>query len=213
VEMGIQSEQLTLHWASCGPDLSAFERVNMLETARLLRQFGEIRVRYAAHLTKNALNRRDPDPALWLRVTVSACDKGWHTAYAQKRISEIIRHNYVGLHKRRELPIPWLKLYMPGLTKDQREYVQCASVHRGTRELENFQMFNERIDSTFRELTESVLLQTPDLRMENVLPWLCFIEEGHKDPQLLDAHREFQPFQSLKEHARYCEAWASLTRF
>lgn len=213
MEMGIQSEQLTLHWASCGPDLSAFERVNKLETARLLRQFGEIRVRYAAHLTKNALNSRDPDPALWLRVTVSACDKGLNSTYGMNRTGEVIRHNYRQVSPRWKLPIPWLKLYMPGLTKDEREYVECASVHRGTRHLELLQKFNERIDSAFREQTERVFLQTPDLRMENVLPWLCFIVEGHKDSELNRAHREFQPHESVRDSASYLKAWDTLTRF
>lgn len=211
--MGTQSESLTLRWASCGPDLAMFERVNVLETTRLLRQYGEIRVRYAAHLTKNALRDQNPDPALWLRLTVTACDKGWNSAYGHDRISEILRFHYGRSPPRRDLPIPWLKLYMPGLTKHERGYVETACVHRGTRDLATFYQFDERTDLEFRHRVDRELSVNPDLQKENVLPWLCFIEEGHKDTQLMDAHREFQPFRSVKEHARYCEAWASLTRF
>lgn len=198
-------------WEVCGPDLELFLEANTDKTLCLVSEYGEIRFRYVAHLTASMTKKA----SAWdqLRIIEYALKNKWISAYGMSRIAEILQFRIwkSGLDR---LPLPWLKTFGPKTTADQREYAEVLSLMQlGTCYLPALARLLKGEEDALYTVVKVKVTPEPDYQFETVVSWLCFLVEGHKDPQLRRAHKQFRPHEKLADWPTYLDAWDRLTRF
>jgi hypothetical protein len=194
----------SLHWHHCGPDLAVFADTNEHKMITLLKRYGEIRFRYAAHLTATMALSKDPWD--WLRLIEYACKERWLSTYTMHRTAEILQSR-IWTAQLGRMPIPWVNDSVNDLTKNQRAFIEesCASTEQVGPTLPFCRLYDW---SVFMDMRAPVRVRLhPDLRFDNVIAWLCFVVEGFRDPQLQGAHEKFQPHVKQKDARRYRTAW------
>lgn len=192
----------SLRWTQLGPDLSKFCEEQL---ALWLRTYGEIRLRYVAHLTWGM--HQYEDPIDWSEGIDQALKQGWISGeltqqLAQPRVPQSAR-------------IPWSRHYLPHATERQLELIDQIAFAGALIE-PVFESVGCRVcDDDLRTLAESRLLEIryelhPDLSYESVVQWLSFIVNGANDPQLMKSYMRHRPDLVIDDYAGCVIAWESL---
>ncbi len=206
MEEEVKSKGPSLMWAEYGPDLSVFAESDRRVLNRLVRKYGELAVRYAAHLTAKMVPYDSNDDWLW--VIRHAVEQGWMSAYCMQRMAERF-HAHTRSYALDSVTIPWLKLIIPDVGKKGRTAIEAACAYEQTTWAE---LTADHVNARSSRLLDCYQLRAklhPDLRFVNVFRWLCFVVEGSEDPQLCDAHASLH-VEGFKEYPRYERAWREL---
>lgn len=205
------------HWHQCGPDLSVCIQTQEQQMKELMIKHGEVRFRYAAHLTESLGLKERPND--WLRMIDLACKERWLSAYAMQRIGPILG-KCSGAARVTRIPIPWIDHHVPKATARQKRFAEQVSAVEDDPERNLFPLRDFLYPSAGEESYPEWEFMTvgrvryelhPNLRKDTVLAWLCFVVEGDRDPQLQMAHAKFQPHKHLKRYRAYELAWRNIS--
>ncbi len=204
---------ITLRWRNLGPDLSKFPSA---QVASFVRQFGEIRFRYVAHLIWG-IHQYEDDGDWWDSIV-----KGLHGNWQSGALIEALGTVETDVQR---LQIPWINLYVPNATPRQKEVINriCFAqsmapvVEEGLiRACSGGGVINDD-DEDLISLVNSRLLrirytQHPDLSYRSVVQWLSFIVNGSNDPQLAKSFERHRPDLAVRNYAAYRHAWDALVK-
>lgn len=195
-----------LLWTECGPDLEAVCGENL---PAWLREYGETRVRYVAHL---AAGLPLPEEEHELRDLIA---RGLYENWLSPTTLQAI---LASTHRRPGLP--FLSRYLPTSTAGQREKLIFLSglCEGGQKPLEGRMASGEGLVTDDRELVSLIasgLCQVeytihPDLRIDNVVRWLAFVVNGAADPMLKSAFMRYRPDRHVPNYSACVSAWSAL---
>ena len=196
-------------WKDLGPDLMVFARHDGLHPsyANLIRTYGEIRFRYAAHLTQQLVPGQTSSE--WLSMIDRALRRNWMTGHCLQRMAQIYHRSPASRLERIE--IPWLRVRMPRARRDELRLIEEVA----TDDEDSSERVLRELCKNPDELHNGPMLSIdailhPDLRLETVIIWLCFLVEGDQDPQLCSVHKRYEPQMKIKGFRRYLRAWRAL---
>lgn len=168
MEKEAEAVGLTLHWADCGPDLTMFDGRQLREVCQLMKRYGEIRVRYVAHLVASLDIPDVKQSANNLRAIKLGLRDNWRSSGTTWLVTDIRRSrpDY-------DFPIPWLDRY--GVPFELRRLIeeestqQFFSTQRSA--FKRWQRIGQNSDR-LRPFLDAVGLLLPDFQANNVIAWL-----------------------------------------
>lgn len=202
--MGTQSEPLTLRWANCGPEFNRHEKAQLADR---IQKYGEIRVRYAAILIGGirSFDLQD-DEMVRMESIDRALSGGWLTDRTQALLESYYRE-----YSPDSIPIPWLLRY--GVAPAHVQHIETLSQRQsfvdGIPDDASCKSLGLIVDKVRPYIDSAERLQ-PDFRAENVVLWLGYLIEGHKDPRLKAAFARHRPDLNLPDYEALSSAWSKL---
>lgn len=201
--MGTQSEPLTLRWPELASELVNLPDVDAVRS--MIQKYGETRLLYAAMLADDIQFFDDAvDRYYFIEQTLR---ENWLTDATQARLAQF-RNPYIKAPKR--LSIPWRDRYLlPDHVEDMERLAAWNSMEQGmprTCIADEYPVDPKRV----RPYLDSSGNVIPDLQPENLIIWLHFLMEGHRDPRLAKAFARHRPDLHLSDYERCKSAWVSL---
>lgn len=150
----------------------------------------------------------DLEPNSRLRLIRRAIEKKWISAHCMTRMVKLYA-DCADEYGFDQVPIPWADAVCGKLKPKQRKMIEAACAADDYDWVDfSSTYFSEDLPGRDCQLKMSL---PADLRFDSVFRWLCFVVEGHLDPQLRDVHESFH-VKSLPDYRRYQNAWRRLTQ-
>jgi hypothetical protein len=196
---------------SSSPDLRDLSKEERFTVRRLIKEYGEIRFRYAACLTESVLQ---PRCKRWLSAVGTALKENWMSASGMTLLADLRFGHPVQATER--FYIPWLRRYFDF---EDDGFIKSLS-QTSARELlcprdVLINLCEDQEDQTYDELHGYELMRPtlrlhPDLEFRNVVLWLQYLAEGHRDEQLHRAFDKYRPDLNMMDYASITSAYLRL---
>lgn len=171
MEKEAEAVGLTLQWADYGPDFTMFDGRQLTQICQLMKRYGEIRVRYVAHLVASLSIFDDKQRMQRLRAIQLGLRDSWFASGDTVLLGNIrnSRPDY-------DFRIPWLKDY--GVPAELRPLIEELSTRQflspQRSPAKRWQSIGPNADRLAPFLTADGLL-LPDFQAINVIAWLARI--------------------------------------